>query len=103
MNRVIHFEIHAADPARAAAFYGGVFGWDVKEWTIPGVEIPAENRYWLVTTGQGGEPGINGGLVVRRGAPPVDGQSVNAYVCAIGGVERSEGWARLRTSHAGQS
>ena len=27
MNRVVHFEIHAADPERAARFYGEVFGW----------------------------------------------------------------------------
>lgn len=47
MNRVVHFEIHAADPERAAAFYRAVFDWDVKEWVIPGVQIPNENRSWL--------------------------------------------------------
>jgi len=31
MNRVVHFEVHAADPERAAGFYRRVFGWDVKE------------------------------------------------------------------------
>jgi uncharacterized protein len=84
MNRVVHFEIHAADPERAAVFYGGVFGWDIKEWTIPGVEIPQENRYWLVSTGPATEPGIGGGIVVRRGAAPAEGQAVNAYVCTVG-------------------
>lgn len=84
MNRVIHFEIHAADPERAARFYRDVFGWDVKEWVIPGVHIPNENRYWMATTGPGGEPGIDGGILFRRGAPPADGQPVNAYVCTIG-------------------
>ena len=83
MNRVVHFEIQAADPERAAAFYRGVFGWDIKEWIIPGVKIPNENRYWLVTTGSTEEPGINGGLLFRRGPAPMEGQSVNAFVCTI--------------------
>lgn len=47
MNRVIHFEVHAAAPERAAEFYRRVFGWQVKEWVVPGVAIPQENRYWL--------------------------------------------------------
>lgn len=84
MNRVIHFEIHAADPERAARFYRDVFGWDVKEWVVPGVEIPEENRYWLVSTGPDGEPGINGGILFRRGPAPAEGQPVNAYVCTLG-------------------
>jgi hypothetical protein len=84
MNRVIHFEIHAAEPERAAEFYRQVFGWTVNEWTIPGVEIPHENRYWLAATGAAPDPGIDGGIVVRRSAPPADAQAVNAYVCTIG-------------------
>ena len=84
MNRVIHFEIHAADPARAAEFYRQVFGWDIQEWKIPGVEVPEEKRYWVVTTGPAGAPGIDGGIVVRRGSAPAEGQPVNAYACTIG-------------------
>lgn len=84
MNRVIHFEIHAADPDRAAKFYRDVFGWDINEWVVPGVEMPKENRYWLVTTGSKEDPGINGGILFRRGAAPAEGQAVNAYVCTIG-------------------
>jgi predicted enzyme related to lactoylglutathione lyase len=83
MNRVIHFEIHSADPERAAKFYQDVFGWEIKEWTIPGVEIPQENRYWLVTTGPENESGINGGIVVRRGPAPAEDQAVNSFVCTI--------------------
>ncbi|MCC6131971.1 MAG: VOC family protein [Acidobacteria bacterium] len=83
MNRVIHFEIHAADPERAARFYRDAFGWDIQEWVIPGVQIANENRYWLVTTGSGPEPGINGGLLFRRGSAPADGQPVNAFVCTL--------------------
>lgn len=100
MNRVIHFEIHAADPERAAKFYGEVFGWDIKEWVVPGVEMPEENRYWLVTTGSEREAGINGGILVRRGAAPAEGQAVNAYVCTIGVASVDECVARALAAGA---
>ncbi len=74
MNRVVHFEIHAGDPARAAKFYGDVFGWKIVKWAGP-------MDYWLVTTGPDGEPGINGAIVARRGA--IDGTAVIAFVCTI--------------------
>lgn len=94
MSRVVHFEIHAADPERAAAFYRQVFDWNIHEWTIPGVEIPQENRYWLAVTGAAPTPGIDGGILVRRGAPPADGQPVNAFVCTIGVPSVDESVAR---------
>jgi len=84
MNRVIHFEIHAVDPERAARFYRDVFDWDIKEWVVPGVDIPNKNRYWMATTGPASEPGINGGIIFRRGSAPGEGQPVNSYVCTIG-------------------
>ncbi len=84
MDRVVHFEIQAEDPERAAEFYRSVFGWEIKEWIIPGVRIKDENRYWLVTTGPDNEPGINGGILFRRGPRPSEGQPVNAYVCTMG-------------------
>lgn len=86
MNRVIHFEIHVENPDRAAQFYRDLFGWEIKEWLIPGVEIKDENRYWIVMTAEkdAKEPGINGGMVFRRGPAPTRGQPVNAYVCTIG-------------------
>lgn len=83
MNRIVHFEIQAGDPERAAMFYREVFGWEIKEWVIPGVQMKDENRYWLVTTGPETEPGINGGILFRRGPAPAEGQSVNAYVCTM--------------------
>jgi uncharacterized protein len=67
MNRIIHFEIGATNPERAAKFYRAVFGWNINEWVMPGVQMKDENRYWLVTTGPENEPGINGGLVFRHG------------------------------------
>jgi len=56
MGRVVHFEVNADDPARAAEFYQKVFGWQI-------VKPMAE--YWLVTTGEEGQPGINGGILSR--------------------------------------
>ena len=56
MPRVIHFELPADNPERAARFYTDVFGWKFQKW-----EGPME--YWLVSTGEG--PGIDGGLQRR--------------------------------------
>ena len=56
MPRVVHFEIAANDPDKAADFYQEVFGWKITKWEGP-------QEYWLVETGAEGEPGINGGLL----------------------------------------
>ena len=37
-----------------------------------------------MTTGPETEPGINGGLLFRRGQAPTEGQPVNAFVCTVG-------------------
>jgi predicted enzyme related to lactoylglutathione lyase len=50
MARIIHFEIPAADPERAAAFYKKVFDWQIEKW-------PGPMEYWMVTTGAEGSPG----------------------------------------------
>lgn len=78
MNRPIHFEIQAANPDRAIAFYAGLFGWAFNKWDGP---MP----YWLVMTGEASDPGINGGLMQRM-APgdPVEGAQTNAWVCTVG-------------------
>ena len=76
MPRVVHFEIHASDPDRLVAFYTGLFGWTFQKWDGP-------MDYWLIQTGPDEEPGINGGLVRRRGAAPVYGQAVSSYVCTV--------------------
>jgi predicted enzyme related to lactoylglutathione lyase len=75
MPRVIHFEIQGTDPEALARFYQALFGWKVSRW--------GEAPYWLVETGDAAQPGINGGLLPRRGPPPADGQSVNAFVCTV--------------------
>lgn len=90
MNRIVHFEIHAGDPERAAKFYRDVFGREIEEWVMPGVEMKDEDRYWMVTTGPETEPGINGGLMFRQGPAPAEGQPANAYVCTIGVADLDE-------------
>jgi predicted enzyme related to lactoylglutathione lyase len=76
MGRVIHFEIHAADPDRAVTFYTGVFGWKVEKAGGP-------VDYWLVTTGPDGEAGINGAILRRMGSEPSSDQAVNSFVNTI--------------------
>jgi predicted enzyme related to lactoylglutathione lyase len=62
-ERVVHFELAAQDPERAAEFYRQAFGWDIKKWDGP-VE------YWMVMTGPQGQMGIDGGILRHReGAP----------------------------------
>ncbi|HVL17449.1 MAG TPA: VOC family protein [Gemmatimonadales bacterium] len=76
MPRPIHFEIHASDPERVQVFYRTLFGWQFQAWNGP-VE------YWVITTGDAAQPGINGGMVRRRGPAPAEGQAVNAFVCTV--------------------
>jgi predicted enzyme related to lactoylglutathione lyase len=73
MNRVIHFEIHAENPERAIAFYQDLFEWKFERW--------GEIEYWIVYTGSKTEPGIDGGLLKRKGT--IDGTAIIAYVCTI--------------------
>lgn len=58
MNRVIHFEIPVDNPERAIKFYEDVFGWEITKWEGP-------FDYWLIKTGEEGEPGINGALMTK--------------------------------------
>jgi hypothetical protein len=66
-SRVVHFELPADDPDRCAKFYADALGWKVEKWGGP-------TEYWLVTTGEEGEPGIDGGIGRRQGA---DDQTTN--------------------------
>src|SRR5260221_13698433 len=58
MSRVVHFEIPADNPERAAAFYKKAFGWKIEKW-------PGRMEYWMVNTGPDGASGINGGLMKK--------------------------------------
>jgi uncharacterized protein len=59
MAKVVHFEIPADDPERAAKFYEDVFGWEIQRWEGP-------FDYWLVNTGPDDEPGINGAIMTKE-------------------------------------
>ena len=59
MPRVIHFEIPADDPQRAATFYERVFGWQFQKWD-------GLMEYWMVNTGPDDQPGISGAMVRRQ-------------------------------------
>ncbi len=61
-DRVVHFEITADDPERAADFYRRSFGWTITNWEGP-------MDYWLVNSGDG--PGIDGAITVRAHAQAV--------------------------------
>jgi predicted enzyme related to lactoylglutathione lyase len=80
MPRVIHFEIGADDPQRAADFYKKVFGWEIQKWE-------SQQPYWLVETGPKTEPGINGGIVKRMGPQAIvntmDVPSVDDFLAKI--------------------
>jgi predicted enzyme related to lactoylglutathione lyase len=58
MPRVIHFEIQADDPERAVNFFKNVFGWKIDKW--------GPEEYWLATTGDDKEMGINGAIMRRN-------------------------------------
>ena len=77
MSRVVHFEVMAEDPERAAAFYSKVFGWEINKWDGP-------EDYWLVTTGADGTPGINGGIGKSQGEAlavnTIDVESIDEFV-----------------------
>lgn len=73
MDRVVHFEIPVDDLARAKAFYGDIFGWELQTMPI------GEGEYTTVTTTPIDEKtmiptepgGINGGLMGRSEDTPV--------------------------------
>jgi len=56
MNTIVHFEINAEDPARAAKFYTDVFGWKIESWSGP-------MEYLLCTTHSEGTPGVDGAIM----------------------------------------
>jgi len=74
MNRVIHFEIQADDPARAKKFYETILGWKIEEAKMPEA---MDMNYWMVMTGEG--PGINGGLYDRKDAS----EKLKSFDCTV--------------------
>src|SRR5262252_625434 len=75
-NRVVHFEIEAADRERAKRFYSQAFGWQMQQMG------PDMGEYVVVITGDATEPGgINGGIFAT---PPGATKELNAYSCVVG-------------------
>lgn len=65
-NTIVHFEIPADNPERAAKFYRELFGWKINKWENPnGIE------YYMVETvptddqGMPTRQGVNGGMMPR--------------------------------------
>ena len=75
MSRAVHFEIHASNPQVAIDFYSALFGWSFNKWE--------GGEYWMIHTGPDEQPGINGGLIPRRGALPESMAAVNAFVITV--------------------
>src|SRR5215467_8549381 len=92
MNRPVHFEIHATDPATLSKFYADVFGWQI-------THMP-QFDYYLINTGDNDGPGINGGFAKRMGAAAPDGAPVNAFVCSLGVASVDETFAKALAAGA---
>lgn len=86
MARVVHFEIPADNPERAVEFYKKAFGWQVQKWGGP-------TDYWMVSTGDAAEPGINGGILKRMhpGGSTVNTIGVTRLEDSIRAVEGAGG------------
>ena len=88
MNRVNHFEIYTEDPEAVQPFYAEVFGWEFKKSEGGPIE------YWLVTTGDEKQPGINGGITrPREGQSPgtINTIPVESLDRAINKIEQQGG------------
>jgi len=88
MARAVHFEIHASNPQALIKFYSSLFGWTFNKWE--------GGDYWMIHTGPDEQPGINGGLMPRRGPLPESQAAINAFVITVdvddidGSVERGK-------------
>jgi predicted enzyme related to lactoylglutathione lyase len=71
----MHFEIQASNPQVLIDFYTKLFGWSFNKWE--------GGEYWLIHTGPDEQPGINGGLLPRRGPPPEQMAAVNAFAITV--------------------
>ena len=90
-STIVHFEIPADDPERAAKFYRELFGWKIDRWeNSNGIE------YWMVETvptNEQGMPvrqGVNGGMMPRMypSQQPTNYISVASVDDAVAKAER---------------
>jgi uncharacterized protein len=88
MGRIVHFELPSSDMAASRKFYEKVFGWKFTPYGEGAME------YWLVTTGEDSEPGINGGL----------GGAANEFKATVNtvGVDNIDEALRLVAANGGQ-
>lgn len=86
MSKIVHFEINTPDVEKSTAFYGEVFGWQFQKWDGP-------QPYWLITAGENGMPGINGGMMSVEDWP----QTVN-----IVGVDSVDAFTEKITGQGGE-
>ena len=85
MGRVVHFEITADDPKRAAKFYGKAFGWTFQD-------MPGEFTYMLATTGDEKATGINGAIMGRQhGQAVINTVGVDDFEAAAQAVKDAGG------------
>ena len=82
-SAITHFEIHVDDVPKAKNFYGGLFDWQFED-----ASMGQGNEYWLVRTGRttgadGGQVGIDGGIVKFRDVPLAETGQMNAFVVTV--------------------
>ena len=75
MTRAVHFEIQASKPQALIDYYNALFGWTFNKWE--------GGDYWMIHIGPEDQPGINGGLLPRRGPVPQPLAAVNAAVITV--------------------
>jgi predicted enzyme related to lactoylglutathione lyase len=90
-NNVVHFDVAADDLDRARHFYEAVFGWRFRAWGPP--------DFFLITTGEGDDLGIHGGLTKRR--EPLGPGSGRGFECTIA-VEDLEAARAAIERHGGR-
>ena len=81
MPRITHFEIGTDDPAKIMPFYQKTFGWKFKR-------IAAPIEYYTIKTGEGREPGIDGGLfkksiLMSKAHNVIEIPSIDEYIAAV--------------------
>ena len=74
MPRVIYFELGIKEPEKSLEFYRKVFGWEINRM--------GKMDYWLASTGERQEPGINGAFIKQT----ADSQPI-VYTIAVGEID----------------
>ena len=67
-HTICHFEIPAEEPERAAAFYRGLFDWNIRAWDSPdnAVNIHMISTVPSDEAGRPARPGVNGMIMKRQ-------------------------------------